>query len=208
MPFGVVGVMQALHAIVVVCLGASIGHAESTESTDPGVFAVRRSPLSWSSGPAIIRDRDANRFQLGAGASTGWRASLDLHARYFWSDHVSTAARARFDLDATPRAGELELAYRLGTGKLALLDDLIVRTRLNVFAGTGGTRIDGESAGLAFAGGSFRIYFPCGFVVELGARESLAPFPTAVSARGQVIPVLEHRFATEVFTGVAIPLPR
>ncbi len=154
----------------------------------------RRNALSWSY-PAPKPPTNANRVEVGGGASTGWHPLLDVHLRCDVTDRWSVAARERLD-DAGVRAGELELAYVLAT-RTTRIDYLRIRADLVGDAG-GGAAGFGSVRGLAFAGARLRLQLrgiPA-TAVELGARESWVPL--AGSARG---------VATEVMASIAMSCP-
>ncbi len=149
--------------------------------------------------PLVLRQTNANRIELGVGASAGSRDSLDIHARYHATDRSSIAARERISVDH-----ELELAYVLGRGKMLLPGDLLTRADLVLDSGGGlaGTR------GIAFTGARLR-FQPTTvsmLALELGVRESWVPlYPTALART--LSPPPDRGFATEVMASVAIMWP-
>jgi hypothetical protein len=166
----------------------------------PGLAHADRTPISWSDlGVQILRQTNANRIELGVGASAGWRDSFDIHVRYHATDRWSLAYRERVSRDH-----ELELAYVLGRGKMLLPGNLLMRSDLVLASGGGlaGTR--------AFPFTGARLRFQPRTVsmlaIELGVRESWVPlYPTA--AARTLVPQPDRGFATEVMASIAIMWP-
>jgi hypothetical protein len=151
-------------------------------------------------GRTLIRlQTNANRIELGIGASAGWRDSLDIHVRYHATDRWSLAYRER-----VVRDHELELAYVLGRGKMLLPGELLTRADLVLDSGGGlaGTR--------AFPFTGARLRFQPTTVsmlaIELGVRESWVPLDPTAAAR-TLSPQPDRGFVTEVMASVAIMWP-
>jgi hypothetical protein len=176
--------MVVLVLVLVLVLVPVVAHAE---------------PTSWPDLILVLRQTNANRIELGLGASAGWRDSFDLTARYHATDRWSVAYRERVSLDH-----ELELAYVFGRGKMLLPGDLLTRADLVLDSGGGlaGTR--------AFPFTGARLRFQPNTVsmlaIELGVRESWVPLYATAAAR-TLSPQPDRGFATEVMASIAIMWP-
>jgi hypothetical protein len=148
--------------------------------------APRRPRLRLEGVAIVLRMTDAGRWEVGAGASGGWRPLLDLHVRYYVSDAVTLGPRLRLDLDGgAPRAAELEIANAIGQGKMLLPGDVMTRTRLVLGWGSGAVRVADRYGAFAFVGLALRVqpWKADWLSFEIGARGALAPREVPVAAR-------------------------
>jgi hypothetical protein len=182
----------------------------------PAEPPVRRKPLSWGDLTGFaVRATDGWRWELGAGVSSGWRTLADLRFRKYGDDAaVSAGARLRFDLvDLTPRAAEVEIAARIGRGKLLLPTNILTRVYVMAEGSLGAARLGSRYPLLGGIGIGIRMIPNQAewLLIDLGVRESYAPHLSATSfaARGAALSdELAWSFATEASLSVSILWPR
>ena len=154
----------------------------------------------------VLRHTNEGRLQLGVGGAVGWRPLADAHLRYHVFDRFTVGGRARFAADSIPYAGEGELGFTLGLGKMLFPGDLIVRTDLVILTGAGASR-DGP---YAFAGAALRVQprsLADVVAIELGMRESWVPLPPTTMSRAVLPPPATGGLVTEVFASISVMWP-
>jgi hypothetical protein len=166
----------------------------------------RKTPLRWDITSLIRRATNAHRLATGAGISTGWRPLLDLAARYYATDPIAVGARLRFDVSGAPQAGELELSYVFGNGKMMFPGPFIGRIQLAVEGGGG---LTSGYAPTAFGGLALRIQPQEWLMIEAAVRESWVALADRTIARSAqpIVPATEHSLVPEVMATLSVLWP-
>ena len=195
---------------LVVVLVASAARADPPPTTS----SARAAPLTMSSARAaplfdayvlVRHPTDARSWHAGADVFGGDDIGAGTLIGYHFTDRWYARARARFTEPAAPTATELDVAYAIGVGKLALPYPAILRLKLFMVAGGGVTSAHEPTA----HGGLMLRTYPFGVdwvALELGTRGRYARYaPSESTLRARTIaPVAAHPYATQIEVSAAM----